>query len=77
MYNRTEPEPMPNCPMCGSEVEELYENDDNDIIGCPSCIRKVNAFEWEACERDNREQYERGERDAQRELQDDIRRELK
>lgn len=34
------------CPCCGEECEEFYTLD-GKIIGCPNCIKTVEAWEWE------------------------------
>lgn len=42
-----EPE-YPHCPLCGAECEEIYKAGDV-IVGCDSCLRKVNAWQCDEC----------------------------
>lgn len=35
----------PHCPVCGSECEEIYKNNDGDIFGCDECVKIQNAWE--------------------------------
>ena len=62
---------IPICPMCDSETNTFYENDNRDIVGCEHCVCLIDAWEW-------RDDYEIGRRDAELEFkwqqQEDIRR---
>lgn len=40
-------EKMPICPCCGHQVNEVYINDFNDVVGCEDCIKRVSAHERE------------------------------
>lgn len=42
----SEPEPLPNCPVCGEEADTYYIDPDNEILGCESCIKEVFSVEW-------------------------------
>lgn len=44
-YPPNEPYPV-ECPLCGRECEEFYLDEDDSILGCPKCIKKVDAFDW-------------------------------
>lgn len=39
------PEVVPTCPECGAECDTLYRNRYAEIIGCESCIDRVDALE--------------------------------
>ncbi len=38
--------PAPLCPICGEETETLYANIDGEIVGCPECLKFVDAWLW-------------------------------
>lgn len=38
---------VPICPVCGNETDTFYQTRDNDIIGCPECISRIDAYEHE------------------------------
>ena len=33
------------CPMCGSECETVYIDEDDQIIGCDCCIRAKDVYD--------------------------------
>lgn len=33
------------CPICGQETDTFLKNDLGEIVGCPECIRSVDAWE--------------------------------
>lgn len=37
---------IPTCPNCGEETDEFYQDENNAIIGCPNCIRTIDAWEY-------------------------------
>ena len=39
------------CPVCGRECEELYLDEDDEVVGCDRCITSVDAYDWEAARR--------------------------
>jgi hypothetical protein len=39
-----EPE-TPRCPVCRSETDTLYRNDNFDIVGCDECLTAYDAWE--------------------------------
>ena len=47
-YPQGEPN-YPHCPVCGSECEEIYFNEDREICGCDECIRTKSAWFVRAC----------------------------
>ena len=47
-YPHGEPN-YPHCPVCGSECEEIYFNEDGDIFGCDDCVRTKSAWFVEEC----------------------------
>lgn len=54
LYGRQDPAEieMPKCPCCQSETNDLYESEDGDILGCPTCLYPVpeDAIEFDAWE---------------------------
>ena len=38
-------EEMPICPVCGDETNDFYVSD-NEIVGCPQCVKLTDAWEW-------------------------------
>ena len=35
--------PVYHCPVCGAECEELYVDSEYDVVGCPECVKTVDA----------------------------------
>lgn len=35
----------PICPECGEETDEFLKDRLGDVIGCPNCIKSVDAWE--------------------------------
>lgn len=35
----------PRCPVCGSETDTLYRNDNFDVVGCDECLTAYDAWE--------------------------------
>ena len=33
------------CPICGEEIEDLYINNDGEIVGCEMCITEKKAWD--------------------------------
>lgn len=44
-----EPDPVPRCPICGRECEDVYYNLDGYIIGCDLCTTVRDAWDVDAC----------------------------
>lgn len=40
---------VPLCPVCNGETDKLLRDRWGDIVGCPECVKEVNA--WEPSER--------------------------
>lgn len=36
---------MPECPVCGAETNDFYVSEHDEIIGCPDCVRRIDAWE--------------------------------
>ena len=47
-YPHGEPN-YPHCPICGSECEEIYMNEDGDIFACDECLKTKSAWFVEEC----------------------------
>ena len=47
-YPHGEPD-YPHCPVCGSECDEIYFNEDGDIVGCDECIKSKSAWFVDEC----------------------------
>ena len=47
-YPQGEPN-YPHCPVCGSECEEIYFNEDKEIFGCDECVRTKSAWFVREC----------------------------
>ena len=47
-YPHGEPN-YPHCPVCGSECEEIYFNEDKEIFGCDECVRTKSAWFVREC----------------------------
>ena len=47
-YPHGEPN-YPHCPLCGSECDEIYFNEDGDIVGCDECISTKSAWFVDEC----------------------------
>lgn len=39
----------PHCPICGSECNTVYLNDDMEVIGCEECVRPWDAWQCMEC----------------------------
>lgn len=39
----------PLCPVCGRECDEIYYNDDHDIVGCNECLYTKSAWFVDEC----------------------------
>ena len=39
----------PHCPVCGSECDTIYRDEDGFIFACDECVKTENAWETEAC----------------------------
>jgi len=38
---------MAECPVCGSECNLFYQNEDgNEIVGCENCVHEIDAWEY-------------------------------
>ena len=44
-------EEMPIWPICGEETNDFYVSEHDEIIGCPECVRKIDAWERTAEDR--------------------------
>ncbi len=38
--------PMPRCPVCGEECEEVYVDIDCHVVGCDCCMEVYNAIDY-------------------------------
>lgn len=42
--------PVPVCPVCNSECEEVYLNENGEVVCCNNCLDKYfwkrDAYEW-------------------------------
>ena len=47
-YPHGEPN-YPRCPVCNSECEDIYFNEDREIVGCDECLKIKSAWECEEC----------------------------
>lgn len=47
-YPHGEPE-YPHCPVCDSECEDIYRDENGVVFGCDCCIRKESAWGCEEC----------------------------
>lgn len=39
--------PMPICPICQNECNDLYLTEEKMVIGCECCITKVDAWDYD------------------------------
>ena len=37
--------PAPECPVCGAETDRIYQDRWGNIVGCPECIKEVDAWD--------------------------------
>ena len=37
---------MAECPVCGSECNLYYKNEDHEIVGCENCVHEIDAWEY-------------------------------
>ena len=37
--------PAPECPACGAETDRLYMDKWGNIVGCPECVKEVDAWD--------------------------------
>ena len=37
---------MAECPVCGSECNLFYQNENNEIVGCEQCVHEIDAWEY-------------------------------
>ena len=37
--------PAPECPACGSETDRIYQDKWGNIVGCPECVKEVDAWD--------------------------------
>ena len=37
--------PAPECPACGAETDRIYQDKWGNIVGCPECIKEVDAWD--------------------------------
>lgn len=42
-----EPE-YPHCPVCGGECHTIYKDKDDCVVGCDSCIKPIDAWEYQS-----------------------------
>ncbi|UNI72452.1 MAG: hypothetical protein [Chaetfec virus UA24_244] len=35
---------LPRCPVCGTETDTLYRDNDGNIVGCEYCVETVDAW---------------------------------
>lgn len=47
-YPHGEPD-YPHCPVCGSECDEIYFNEDHEIVGCDECLHTKSAWFVDEC----------------------------
>lgn len=47
-YPNGEPE-WPHCPVCGSECEEVYKDENGVVFACDECVKKQSAWECDEC----------------------------
>lgn len=38
---------FPRCPICDEECDEIYKNQDGEVVGCDNCIEAYSAWEWQ------------------------------
>ena len=41
-----EPTNPPCCPICGEETDTYFRDYYGDIVGCDSCVKPVDAWDW-------------------------------
>ena len=39
----------PVCPVCGSECDTVYRQDNGEIVGCEECLHSISAWEASEC----------------------------
>ena len=37
--------PAPECPACGAETDRIYQDRWGNIVGCPECVKEVDAWD--------------------------------
>lgn len=47
-YPQGEPN-YPHCPRCGAECDEIYFDEDGDIVGCDECVTSKSAWFVDEC----------------------------
>ena len=45
MFGMPSPEPV-ECPICGKECEEIYEDRDGYVFGCEHCVKCHDSYDW-------------------------------
>lgn len=42
-----EPPPyqVPECSVCGAETDRIYQDKWGNIVGCPECVKEVDAWD--------------------------------
>lgn len=36
---------VPHCPVCNGETDKLLRDRRGDIVGCPECVKEVDAWD--------------------------------
>lgn len=39
----------PICPVCSSECETIYRDQDGEIFGCENCVKEIDAWDTPEC----------------------------
>ena len=39
----------PHCPVCGSECDEVYKDENGVVFGCENCVTKKSAWDCAEC----------------------------
>lgn len=37
--------PLPKCPCCGEECDSFYVDGNKKVLGCESCVERVDSYE--------------------------------